>query len=76
MSNKVFDVFVSKKSEKEDRTFYTKVGRAWLKVTDAGEQIISMELEALPVNGRLVCFEPRKRDEGEKREDLPRGGRR
>lgn len=76
MANKIFDVFVSKKSEKEDRTFYTKVGRAWLKVSEqSGEQVISIELEALPVTGKLVCFEPKKRDTAPAREELPRGRR-
>jgi len=51
-----FDVFVSKERE-GDKPFYTRVGGAWSVAKDG----ISIELQALPVDGRLVLF-PRKDD--------------
>jgi hypothetical protein len=53
-----YDVFVSKERE-GDKPFYTRVGGAWNVAKDG----ISIELQALPVEGRLVLF-PRRDDEG------------
>jgi hypothetical protein len=52
-----FNVFVTRpyKDGKEDKKFYTKVGAAW-KVAESG---ISIQLDALPVDGKLVLFVPK-----------------
>ncbi len=51
-----FEVFVTKEREGE-KPFYTKIGGAWSVAKDG----ISIELQALPIDGRLVLF-PRKDD--------------
>ena len=51
-----YEVFISKKSG--DKNFYTKIGAAWSVASDG----ISIELQALPLDGKLVMFPPRKDD--------------
>lgn len=76
MANKRFTVHTSRKSADGSKTFYTRIGTAWLKDSDKGaEQVISIELEALPIDGKLVCFEPREKDAAPARDELPRGRR-
>lgn len=50
-----YEVFVSQ--ENGDKNFYTRVGAAWHVAKDG----ISIQLQALPVDGKLVLF-PRKDD--------------
>lgn len=50
-----YDVFVSKEREGGDKPFYTRIGGAW----NVAKEGISIELQALPLDGRLVLF-PRK----------------
>jgi uncharacterized protein (DUF736 family) len=45
--------------ESGEKTYYTDVGAAW-KVSNDG---ISIQLHALPVDGRLVLFPPREDQE-------------
>ena len=75
---KRFEVCVSRKSEDGEKTYYKRVGSAWLREKD-GEQTIGIELDALPIDGRLVCFEPKEHaQEGDRnagKYKLPRGGR-
>jgi hypothetical protein len=49
-----FDVFVSKDRE-GDKPFYTRVGGAW----NVAKEGISIELQALPLDGRLILFPKR-----------------
>lgn len=49
-----FGVYTSRKGE-GDKNFYTQVGSAW-KVAKGG---ISITLQALPVDGKLVLFPPK-----------------
>ena len=51
-----YDVFVSQQNA-DEKTFYNRVGAAWKVARDG----ISIQLQALPVDGRLVLF-PRKED--------------
>jgi hypothetical protein len=50
-----YEAFVSR--ENGDKNFYTRVGAAWRVAKDG----ISIQLECLPVDGKLVLF-PRKDD--------------
>jgi hypothetical protein len=45
-------VLVSRQSEDKSKTFYNQVGSGWA-VKNNG---ISLQLDALPVDGRLVIF--------------------
>lgn len=47
-----YRVFISRKSEGSDKAFYTDVGGAWLVKNDG----ISIQLNALPVDGNLILF--------------------
>lgn len=51
-----YEVFVSQQSN--DKNFYTRVGAAW-NVAKGG---ISIQLQALPVDGKLVLFPPKEED--------------
>jgi hypothetical protein len=56
-----YRVFVSRQVEKEGEdpdNFYTDVGAAW-KVAKGG---ISIQLQALPTDGKLVLFPPKAKD--------------
>jgi hypothetical protein len=53
-----YDVFVSQQSG--GKNFYTKIGGAW-RVEKEG---ISINLQALPVNGKMVLFPRRDDDNG------------
>lgn len=58
MSKKpAYEVFVSEKSG--DSTFYTKIGAAWLVAKDG----ISIKLQALPVDGSLILFPVREKED-------------
>lgn len=50
--NKRYDVCVSEKSEKDDKTYYTTIGVAFL--SDKGH--ISVKLRAHPIGGEMVLF--------------------
>lgn len=52
-----FKVFVSREGNGDQKNWYTEVGAAW-KVAKDG---ISLQLHALPTDGRLVLF-PNKDD--------------
>lgn len=52
-----YEAFVSQKGG-DNKNFYTKVGAAWA----VGSDGISITLQALPVDGRLVLF-PVKSDQ-------------
>lgn len=52
-----FDVFVTEK--RGDKNWYTRIGAAW-NVSNDG---ISIKLQALPINGELVLFPPKERDD-------------
>jgi len=52
-----YKVFVSR--EGKDKTYYTEVGAAW-NVASGG---ISINLHALPTDGKLVLFPPREENE-------------
>jgi hypothetical protein len=52
-----YDVFTSREVEGQS-SFYTRVGAAW-KVSKGG---ISIVLDALPVDGRLVMFPAKEKD--------------
>ena len=51
-----YEVFVSRKSG--DKTFYNRVGAAWIVSNDG----ISIKLDALPVDGSLILFPPKSDD--------------
>ncbi len=51
-------VLVSRQSEGSEKAFYTEIGSGWNVAKDG----ISIQLNALPVDGRLVLF-PRDKDE-------------
>lgn len=51
-----FEVFVTR--EGNGKTYYTRVGAAWRVANDG----ISIRLDALPINGELVCFPPREEE--------------
>lgn len=51
-----YEVFVSEKNG--DKTFYTRIGAAWLVSNDG----ISIKLRALPLDGNLVLFPPKPED--------------
>lgn len=51
-----FNVCVSRKGS-DDKNYYTTIGAAW-SVKDGG---ISVQLQALPVDGKMVLF--RKKDD-------------
>lgn len=48
-----YDVFVSRPDG--DKNFYTKVGAAW----NVAKEGISISLQALPMDGKLVLFPPK-----------------
>lgn len=49
-----FYVYVSREGT-DDKNFYTRVGAAWHVANDG----ISINLDALPTNGKLVLFPPK-----------------
>lgn len=51
-----YEAFISKQNA-DDKSFYTKVGAAW-EVAKGG---ISIQLDAVPVDGRLVLFPVREK---------------
>ena len=53
-----YAVYVTRKGR--DKDYYTRIGSAW-QVANGG---ISIKLDALPVNGEMVCFPPREEDGG------------
>ena len=55
-----FEVYVvddSAKKNETDKSFWVRVGSAW-----TGKNSISIKLNALPVNGRLVLLPPKPRE--------------
>lgn len=54
------DLAVYVTRESNGKTYYNRVGSAWRVANDG----ISIRLDALPVNGELVCFPPREEDGG------------
>lgn len=61
---KRWDVCTAREVERDGnkKTYWVKVGAAFEKVRD-GKQEIAIELDALPVSGRMRLFEPRERDD-------------
>jgi hypothetical protein len=53
-----YDVFVSREIE-AGKSFYTKIGAAW----DVGKDGISITLDATPVDGRIVLFPVKDKDD-------------
>jgi hypothetical protein len=53
-----YDVFVAPEIE-DGRNFYTKIGAAW----DVGKDGISITLDATPVDGRMVLFPLKDKDD-------------
>jgi hypothetical protein len=53
-----YDVFVSREIE-AGKNFYTKIGSAWNVAKDG----ISITLDATPVDGRMVLFPVKERDD-------------
>jgi hypothetical protein len=51
-----FKVFISREG-KDEKNYYSEIGAAWNVAKDG----ISIQLSALPIDGRLVMF-PRKDD--------------
>lgn len=58
--NKRYDVCVSEKSEKDDKTYYTTIGVAFL--SDKGH--ISVKLRAHPIGGEMVLFPAKTKGAG------------
>ena len=54
-----YRVFISKEG-KEGKNFYTEVGVAWAFKEKDG---LSIELDALPVDGKLVLFPPKAKED-------------
>ena len=52
------DLAVYVTRENNGKTYYNRIGSAWRVANDG----ISIRLDALPVNGELVCFPPREED--------------
>lgn len=52
------DLAVYVTREANGKTYYNRVGSAWRVANDG----ISIRLDALPVNGELVCFPPREEE--------------
>lgn len=44
-----------------ENPFYTKIGAAWINRKGG----YGITLDALPVNGKIVLFPPKEKDEGE-----------
>lgn len=63
MSDKPQSVYTV--TERNGREFWTRIGAAFVNANS-----ITVQLDALPVSGRLVIREDRER---EQREDAPRG---
>lgn len=57
--NKRYDVCVSEKSEKDDKTYYTTIGVAFL--SEKGH--ISVKLRAHPIGGDMVLFPAKPKEE-------------
>jgi hypothetical protein len=53
-----YDVFVSREIE-AGKNFYTKIGAAW----DVAKDGISITLDATPVDGRMVLFPVKDKDD-------------
>lgn len=64
----IFDVTTAVENERTGQTFFVKVGIASTFTTQAGKNGININLDALPVNGKLTLWE-----QGDKNE-RPRGG--
>lgn len=58
--------YTVKNRGKGQKAIWTRIGAAWPHGTGNG---FSIELEAFPVDGRLVLIEPKAEDEGEAAED-------
>ena len=54
------DLLVYAASKGQDKTFYTRIGRAWANSKGG----YGIRLDALPVNGELVLFPPKNGDNG------------
>jgi hypothetical protein len=52
-------VMVPRKNESTGKTFWVRVGSAWMK--DGGR--VSIKLDALPMGGELMVFPPDERDD-------------
>jgi hypothetical protein len=50
-----YGVYVSRKGS-DDKAYYNRVGAAWNVAKDG----ISIQLDALPVDGKLVLFPPKE----------------
>jgi len=53
-----YAVYVTREGS-DGKNFYTRIGSAWRVANDG----ISIRLDALPVNGEMVCFPPREREQ-------------
>jgi hypothetical protein len=53
-----YDVFVSREIE-AGKNFYTKIGSAWNVAKDG----ISITLDATPIDGRMVLFPVKEKDQ-------------
>lgn len=51
-----YEVYVSRQGT-DDKNFYTKIGSAWL----VAKEGISIQLDALPTDGRMVLFPIREK---------------
>lgn len=56
--SKRYDVCVSEKSEKDDKTYYTTIGVGFL--SDKGN--ISIKLKAHPIGNEMVLFPAKPKD--------------
>lgn len=54
-----YDVFVSTPGKNGGKAFYHRIGAAWNVASDG----ISIKLHALPVDGSLVLFPPKEKEE-------------
>lgn len=71
MSVQRLDALVSRKDEKSGKTYYTRIGAAWVRDGNRGMQI-SVKLEALPIGGEMVLMVPMERDAGGQRSNNER----
>lgn len=55
----------------EKKTFWTKIGVAF---PGRGNSVYSLQLDALPVNGKIVLMVPREREQGGQSSGTQRSG--
>jgi hypothetical protein len=61
MSKKPYLIAYTVKEREGQKPFWTRIGAAWPHVNDGG---LTVQLDALPLDGRIVLTEPKADDAG------------